>query len=293
MELTEEQLALLRSATLLYRSESYSSIGDAARFQQYYLKRPVWMSSTAGIQYVRIHKYRRDTENDASSPDTHGDGRILDHLALAAWRQAQEALRTWNGRVQPRDSSERNLVDRVWRWRGEGRLTNVFNGKAYPKDIGFLLTVLIVIGHLPANPIDVQRYCDMHIGMDCSGFVNNYFIARGHAADNRRSRNVLIRRLAASSRQLNAIPASPADHILAWTRNLNIGTEPGSHIAVINGWEARPDRLRVSESGASVRGLRTTIYHRVSGPDSHNVWRFYSEARGNEQRLLLALPRRS
>jgi hypothetical protein len=286
MYLTAEQRALLRSATILYSSENYTGVRHASEFQNFYLRRPV-----LGVPHdVKIHKYRRDTNSSETLPDTSHDGRILDHLADGEWLQAQRALRAWKHDIRPRDTSERDLIDGVWTWRGQGRLTNAFKGKGYPKDIAFLLTVLIVIGHLSASQREVQSYCDTYIGMDCSGFVNNYFIARGRGGDNASSRNRTISTLAASSRQLAEIPRDPTDHIVSWTVPLH-PHRPGSHIAVINGWESRrPDRLSVSEPGASVGGLRTTVYRCVSGPDSHGIWRFYSEARKKEQRLLLALP---
>lgn len=51
----------------------------------------------------------------------------------------------------------------------------IFDGKGSPGDIATLIEAAIFVEAIADDSYTVQKFCDEHIGVDCSGFVDAYF----------------------------------------------------------------------------------------------------------------------
>lgn len=221
--------------------------------------------------HVSVHKYRLNTNGDTARHrrDVVRGKRISDDVADRELGVAGRMVRSWcdqNGDLGAR--VRRILIS-------EARLTNAFMGKASPRDISLCLAVLNATGHLSQKYPQkgeweaLQQYCDEHIGMDCSGLVNSFFIGRGHLSDLWTSRNIIISRWGGDrQRRLEApLPYYPRGLVMVW--------DDYSHIALIDGWKIRGQELWVCESGASLGGITMSGYQIVDWPRRQNSYKWH------------------
>lgn len=85
-------------------------------------------------------------------------------------------------------TDERNNYDLVsagsrrntWFQTHKDRIRNAAMGKGAPRDYELALEWCVRAGKLPLiNPVTLQNFSDNSLGIDCSGFANNYLIAAG------------------------------------------------------------------------------------------------------------------
>jgi hypothetical protein len=136
-----------------------------------------------------------------------------------------------------------------------GMIARAFYGKGSPDDCAMALTYALAYGR--TQPYRLQQYCDSvaKIGIDCSGFVNNYF-----RTINRISEDRIIPKYSKGPARDN-ITEMQATDVLIWTDNQgNVLINPRAHIAILN---TRPDgqgRAVVVESASSLNGLTRSTY---------------------------------
>lgn len=245
-----------------------------------------------GSTVVSVRKYRMNTRDPSDLDEA---GRIRDAIAdaetSAAIRSLNEWVRTWSG---TRMTSEHQAA--VGRLRAlhlipagghpPRRLRRVFMGKGTPRDIALALSLLQASGRLSvvfpglAAPVAMQNYCDRFIGVDCSGFANNYFTALGRRPDDLTDRPT-ISMYARPGRRLSTLPGSPRNHVFCWINGESrTGVRPGapirfSHIVVLDDWVRPPDPVgndptgavfRCSQSSASLGGITTLDYEVLRAP---------------------------
>jgi len=134
-------------------------------------------------------------------------------------------------------------------------IARAFYGKGSPDDYSIALKHALRYGRTP--PHRLQHYCDnvAKIGIDCSGFVNNYF-----RIINRISHDRNIPQYSTGTARDN-ITEMQATDVLIWTDNQgNVLINPRAHIAILN---TRPDgqgRAVVVESASSLNGLTRSTY---------------------------------
>ena len=134
-------------------------------------------------------------------------------------------------------------------------IARAFYGKGSPDDCAMALTYALAYGR--TQPYRLQLYCDnvAKIGIDCSGFVNNYF-----RAINRISEDRVIPKYSKGTER-NNISEIQATDVLIWTNKRGkVLINPHAHIAILN---ARPNgqgRAMVVESASSLDGLTRSTY---------------------------------
>jgi hypothetical protein len=123
------------------------------------------------------------------------------------------------------------------------------------------------------TPVGLQDYCEAkaRIGLDCSGFVDNYFIAIGRISGLRNIPEYAQGKLRASVEEIRALD------VLIWDKT---DTEAMQHIAVVDHRIADTQKMVVVESSGSKEGLvhneytvldvdpRTKIFHVDRGLDA-------------------------
>jgi len=134
-------------------------------------------------------------------------------------------------------------------------IARAFYGKGSPDECAIALRYAIRYGR--AKPEGLQHYCDKvaKIGIDCSGFVNNYF-----KAINRVSAEQTIPQYSQGIAR-KKIEDIRANDVLIWTNRQGQDlVNPKAHIAVVNTPPDRLGRAVVVESASSLKGLGHGIY---------------------------------
>jgi hypothetical protein len=168
------------------------------------------------------------------------------------------------------------------------RLRRVYTGKGAPRDIALVLGLLDCSGRLGAlfpsfdRRTAMQNYCDQFIGVDCSGFVNNYFTAIGRRPDDLTDRPT-IALYARAGRRLAAMPGSPCNHVFCWVPGESrTSVRPArviefAHILAIDEWVRPPAAttndpvgatFRCTQSSAGLGGLTTQVYEILRAPSA-------------------------
>jgi len=133
--------------------------------------------------------------------------------------------------------------------------SRAFHGKASVAQCQRTLAAIWDSGFAGMN---LQNYCDTHLGIDCSGFVNNYFLIE-HGLGETNIRGYYNR--GSSSTRTNFSDFRARD-VLIWCDNHgNINTS-GRHIAVIDNVQANAGnelRASVVESTGTL-GLVDSVY---------------------------------
>jgi len=135
-------------------------------------------------------------------------------------------------------------------------IARAFYGKGSPDECAIALRYAIRYGR--AKPEGLQHYCDKvaKIGIDCSGFVNNYFKAINRVGVER-----TIPQYFSLGITRNNIAAMRANDVLIWTnRRGQALVNPQAHIAVLNVPPDRSGNAIVVESASSLMGLGSGTY---------------------------------
>jgi hypothetical protein len=244
-----------------------------------------------GQQRVSVHKYRMNTDDPADLDEA---GRIRDHVADHELGSARWSIQRWARALdETEDTGFEAAASRLGSLRmiaspegGPRRLRRVFLGKGSPRDIALTLGLLNASGRLAdvfpglGEQAAMQSYCDRFIGLDCSGFVNNYFTAIGRRPDDLTDRPTIAMH-ARQGRRLAAVAGSPRNHVFCWVNGESrTAVAPGrvirfGHILAIDEWVKPPDpatndpagaRFRCTQSSASLGGITTQIYEILQGP---------------------------
>jgi hypothetical protein len=124
-----------------------------------------------------------------------------------------------------------------WFNANKDRIRSAAMGKGAPQDYELALEWAVRSGKV-ANPtqVSLQRYCDEHLGIDCSGFVTNYLVAVGKRAYSAAT----VRNTGAASyyqvgRAVNDPSSVRQGDILVWMRNGSVMRGPG-HVAVVQSY---------------------------------------------------------
>jgi hypothetical protein len=132
-------------------------------------------------------------------------------------------------------------------------IVRAFNGKGSLEDMEMGLTAAIATGKVAPNLEALQKMANECMGLDCNGFVGNYYRylgwmnADGHYGPNTPSSRYAARGLVRTSYDELAV-----GDVLIW--------DSPRHIVVVH-YVMRPgDYLLVSESARSLGGLGTRIY---------------------------------
>ncbi len=125
-------------------------------------------------------------------------------------------------------------------------IAEAFFAKGSPE--AYAITLKCALRYQQASVAGLQKYCDdtAKLGLDCSGFVNQYFIAIGRLT---KAQDIDVYAKAALRRQTAEV--QPLD-LLIWLDY--------SHIALVNHRIGNPNQVVVVESAESKRGLTHSTY---------------------------------
>ncbi len=132
------------------------------------------------------------------------------------------------------------------------KVATVFFGKGSPSDVALTVSYAVLFGRTTAA--NVQHYCDeeARIGLDCSGFVNSYFVLQGTLNEAQTISAYARRdRVRATADEVQALD------VLVW--DTSDGAASG-HIAVVSTKPRGSDRMVVVESSGSKEGLAVSTY---------------------------------
>jgi len=142
-------------------------------------------------------------------------------------------------------AAEKNRVTNFMRQNNYSRTDRIataraFNGKASVQECQIALAAIWQSGFAGMN---LQNYCDAYLGVDCSGFVNNYFLIEYALAET----NINGYYHRGSARRRTNFADFRARDVLIWCdARGNINTR-GRHIAVIDSVQANAgNELRAS-----------------------------------------------
>jgi len=134
-------------------------------------------------------------------------------------------------------------------------ISRAFYGKGSPDDCATALRH--ALRYSRTQPDRLQQYCDLvaKIGIDCSGFVNNYF-----RAINRINQDRNIAQYAQGAAR-DSLAEMQAQDVLIWTNNQgHVLAHPRAHIAILNSSPNRQGHAVVVESASSLGGLTHSTY---------------------------------
>jgi hypothetical protein len=134
-------------------------------------------------------------------------------------------------------------------------IADAFFGKGSPEACA--TTLGYALRYNRTRPEGLQAYCDQvaRIGLDCNGFVNNYFRSAG-----RIQRDWSIEEYAQRTLRDEAAAIQPRD-VLVWAdQNGNVLRHPLAHIAVVATAPGFSGKAVVVESASSLHGLGHSTY---------------------------------
>jgi hypothetical protein len=159
-------------------------------------------------------------------------------------------------------------------------VARAFYGKGSPSDCKVTLEHAIRFNRV--RPERIQEYCDRtgRIGVDCSGFVNNYLMAKGLVT---REKNISQYAMGRDRQNMNEIQP---DDVLIWTNRFgHVKSHPSAHIALVHSPPDRQGHAVIVESAHSLHGLTHSTYmfsmtrpgvFRVERPSGHGFVKVYS-----------------
>lgn len=166
------------------------------------------------------------------------------------WEEGTEQRRDYN-------TVTRGSRHDVWFNANKERIRNAAMGKGAPRDYELALEWAVRSSQIPiVNEATLQRYCDDHLGIDCSGFVTNYLVACGKMSYS----NHLLRNTNAASyfdqvKAVNDPGRIRRGDLLVWMSGNRVKRRPG-HIAVVESYRPQSmtgGNMRVVEATGSSR----------------------------------------
>lgn len=124
-----------------------------------------------------------------------------------------------------------------WYQDNKHQIQSAAMGKGSPE--GYRLALeWAVMSRKIASPTQssIQAFCDSRLGIDCSGFVTNYLIAKGKKPDNHTTqRNTSAASYYSATKAVNDPTAIRQGDLLVWMSGNNVMQGPG-HIAVVESY---------------------------------------------------------
>jgi hypothetical protein len=141
----------------------------------------------------------------------------------------------------------------AWFKKNKNRIRNAAMGKGAPQDYKLALEWAIRSKKIEnVSQFTLQKYCDEHLGIDCSGFITNYLIACNKKAY---SDNTVRNTSAASyynvSKAINDSTKIKQGDLLVWMNRNAVKRSPG-HVAVVESYIAQ------SRAGGNMRVVEAT-----------------------------------
>jgi hypothetical protein len=170
----------------------------------------------------------------------------LRNYFMMSWNAGTEELKDYN------DVTSGSGND-AWFKANKEQIRNAAMGKGAPRDYELALEWAVRSGHIPVPTQEsVQKYCDEHLGIDCSGFVTNYLAACGK----RGNASTIVRNTSAASyfqahSAVNDLTAVRQGDLLVWMNGASVLTSPG-HVAVVESYWAQ------SRAGGNMRVVEAT-----------------------------------
>ena len=131
-----------------------------------------------------------------------------------------------------------------------GMLQWAYSGKGFPEDYELALEFAAGTGQCGPDHASIQAHCDLHFGIDCSGFVNAYLL-RKHRLPRSRARS--IGSYERTGKRRNAHSEVRPDDLLIWAdENGNLKHASGGHIAVVQTAFPNTDLILVAESAGGI-----------------------------------------
>lgn len=215
-------------------------------YMKWYRSLTAWLEDDS-ILDVDIAKYlnaRFIQQKDAPTPKNDGV-KIMTKRATAAWAAKDKLIGELCKEFHCKHTPTQFLVDDFIV--PTLHLVHVFTGKGSPSMINTVIWLASRYKHLTATTL--QNYADRCLGLDCNGFVNNYF---GRAADTDIARY--------DSHRRKDFQLQPRDVLVFYTP----GKTVPKHIAVVDSVLAAADskgqiQLRVVQSGGPEEGLHDSV----------------------------------
>jgi len=177
------------------------------------------------------------------------------------WDEGTEERRDYN--VVTRGSKKDE-----WFKKNKSRILNAAMGKGAPQDYELALEWAVLSKKITnVSQPTLQKYCDDHLGIDCSGFATNYLIA----CNKKTYSNNTVRNTGAASyynvgKAINDPTKIKQGDLLVWMSGNSVRRSPG-HIAVVESYVPQSrvsGNLRVVEAtGAAAANpkLLVSMYH--------------------------------
>lgn len=205
---------------------------------------------------IKIHKYRNTSHSDV---DTSADaGLDLKNKIIGALRDRYKKITgsIQKGEIISIDSTKQSEWFEGLRNRDIDKtaIVRAFSGKGSLQDIELALDAGLATGKIKPNLIDIQKVCDVGIGLDCNGFVGNFTKYQGMmAADGHYGPNSEPKVFAARGVKRDKMEDIRVKDVFLW---------PGSsqHIAIVSYVWGMDGWFYVTESAASLGGLNTRWY---------------------------------
>jgi hypothetical protein len=199
-----------------------------------------------------LQQYRQITVSAPLDDETQRVCRVAQHRIqlrkyfMMNWTDGTEQRRDYNHTTRGSRNNE-------WFQQNKERIRNAGMGKGAPQDYALAMEWAVRSGKV-ANPTAaaLQQYMDDRLGIDCSGFVTNYLVAKGKKVY---SANTVRNTGAASYYQVNRAVNDPLDvrqgDVLVWMRGGRVLTGPG-HVALVESY--RP----ISTADGNMRVVEAT-----------------------------------
>jgi hypothetical protein len=128
----------------------------------------------------------------------------------------------------------------IWFKENKSRIITAAMGKGAPEDYILALEWAIYSNKIKSlSQASLQKYCDEHLGIDCSGFVTNYLIACNKKSYSAQTvRNTGATSYYSEHSAINDPSAIRQGDILVWMKNNQVKRNPG-HVAIVQSYFAQ------------------------------------------------------
>jgi hypothetical protein len=174
---------------------------------------------------------------------------------LMDWAEGSDEMRDYSlvtRRLAPGQARAVAEANRAWFAQNRQRIQTAAMGKGAPEDYALALEWAVRSGRIREPSAEtIQRFCDEHLGIDCSGFATNYLVAAGL----REYSATLLRGTSAQSyyrvgHAVNDAAQIRRGDLLVWMDG-NVAKHNPGHIAVVESYSptSRPGgNMRVVEA---------------------------------------------
>lgn len=216
---------------------------------------------------IDVHEYRN---NELGGPYSTVAGTAMYHKMVEKIKLYGERfnstcysvyfpLMKWSDRKKDPGASISDYIDIDTQW----PLYSVFCGKGSPEDIAAALKLAVVFGFAEGNVASLQKFCDVNIGIDCSGFASNYFgfnakAACGTGASSMAPPDKRLKRLE-DVRTGTAIVFKNGKHVAVVDKIIQTDRSPEAGVYALNCMVAESTADRMVEGGPE-DGLNYTEY---------------------------------